>query len=84
MMKKKTEYLTLEQLRADKLKLQQSLGKQTKVLKRDAADVVLPSNNALLNSDFAYMRYIGYAITAYKTYSTLRKTLAFFTKFRKK
>ena len=79
-MKTKSVYLSLEELRADKDKLSRSLRRQSKALKRDAVDVVLPSNNVFFNSDYSYMRFIGYAITAYKTYTAFRKVARFFTK----
>ena len=80
--KNKTVYLSLEELRSDKLKVSKRLHQQTKALKRDAVDMVLPSNNMFFSSDFSYMRYIGYAITAYKTFTTFRKISNFFRRRR--
>jgi len=76
--KPKEVYDSLEQLRIDKMRVSKRLDVQSKELKKDAMDMVLPSNNAFLNSDFSYMRYIGYAITAYKTFVTFRKFTSFF------
>ena len=81
-LKNKTVYFSLEELRSDKSKLSRKLRRQSKALKRDAVDVVLPSNNVFFNSDYSYMRFIGYAITAYKTFTTFRKVAAFFRKRR--
>lgn len=80
--KNKTVYLSLEELRSDKLKVSKRLHLQTKALKRDAVDMVLPSNNIFFTSDYSYMRYIGYAITAYKTFTTFRKISSFFRRRR--
>ncbi len=80
--KNKTVYSSLEELRNDKLKVAKRLHQQTKALKRDAVDMVLPSNNMFFSSDFSYMRYIGYAITAYKSYVTFRKISNFFKRKR--
>ena len=76
-MKKKLLYSSLEELRADKAKVGRALGKASKALETDAADCVLPSDNAFLNSDFSYMRYIGYSITAFKTFNTVRRLVGF-------
>ena len=78
-MKRKQVYDSLEELRADKLKVMRSLEHASKVLEADAVDCVLPSNNAFLSSDFSYMRYIGYVITAYKTFNFVRKMANFVT-----
>ncbi len=80
--KNKTVYSSLEELRNDKLKVAKRLHQQTKALKKDAMDMVLPSNNIFFTSDYSYMRYIGYAITAYKTYVTFRKISNFFKRKR--
>ena len=82
--KTKQMYGSLEELRRDKRKVQRSLNREAKALKTDAVDLVLPSNNAYLSSDFNYMRYIGYAITAYKTFNTVRKITGFFARRRRK
>ena len=76
---KKQMYNSLEELRADKAKLICRLGKASKALEADAVDCVLPSSNAFLSSDFSYMRYIGYGITAYKTFNFVRKIVGFVT-----
>lgn len=80
--KNKTVYFSLEELRNDKLKVTKRLRHQTKALKRDAVDMILPSNNIFFSSDYSYMRYIGYAITAYKTFTTFRKITNFFKRRR--
>ena len=76
-MKKKLEYNTLAELRSDKTKVRRALGKATQALETDAVDLVFPSNNAFLNSDFSYMRYVGYGITAFKTFNVVRKLVSF-------
>jgi len=73
------EYSSLEELRADKRKAQRVLDKEVRALQRDAVDCVLPSGNALLSSDFSFMRFIGYGITAYKTFNTMRRVVGFVT-----
>lgn len=78
----KTVYRSLDELRRDKYKVNKALNRESKALKRDAADMVLPSNNVFFSSDYSFMRYIGYAITAYKTYTTFRKFKSFFSKIR--
>jgi len=81
-MQKNLEYSSLQELRADKAKVRRSLGKTLKALEADAADCVLPSNNAFLTSDFAYLRYVGYGITAFKTFNTVRKVVGFIARRR--
>ena len=76
-MKKKLVYNSLEELRADKLKVEHALGRASKALETDAIDCVLPSNNAFLSSDFSYLRYVGYGITAFKTFNFVRKVVGF-------
>jgi len=71
------EYNSLAELRADKAKVRRALGKATQALEADAVDLVLPSNNSFLNSDFSYMRYVGYGITAFKTFNVVRKLVGF-------
>lgn len=81
-MTKKQVYESLEELRADKRMRKRRLDRQLKALQRDAVDCVLPSNNALLSSDYSYMRYVGYGITAYKTFNFVRRAMSFVRKHR--
>jgi hypothetical protein len=74
---KKQIYNSLEELRVDKHRLSRRLEKMSKALGNDAVDCVLPSSNAFLSSDFPYMRYIGYGITAFKTFNFVRKIVGF-------
>lgn len=83
MKKPKEVYNTLDELRRDKHKVNKALSRETEALKRDAVDMVLPSNNVFFTSDYSFMRYIGYAITAYKSYTTFRKITSFFSRKRK-
>ncbi len=78
----KTVYSSLEELRSEKLKVVRKLQQQKKALKKDAVDMFLPSNNIFFTSDYSYMRYIGYVITAYKTFTTFRKISNFFRRRR--
>lgn len=82
MKRRKEVYNSLDELRRDKHKVNEALNRETEALKRDAVDMVMPSNNVFFSSDYSFMRYIGYAITAYKTYSTFRKITSFFSKKR--
>lgn len=79
---KKTTYNSLEELRADIRKVDKALGRALSDLERDAVDCVLPSNNSYLNSDVSYMRYVGYGITAYKTFNIVRKIVGFVSRRR--
>ncbi len=82
MKRRKEVYNSLDELRRDKHKVNKALNRETEALKRDAVDMVMPSNNVFFSSDYSFMRYIGYAITAYKSYSTFRKITSFFSKKR--
>ena len=83
MKKPKEVYNSLDELRRDKHKVNKALSRETEALKRDAVDMVLPSNNVFFTSDYSFMRYIGYAITAYKSYTTFRTITSFFSRKRK-
>ncbi len=82
MKRRKEVYNSLDELRRDKHRVNRALNRETKALKRDAIDMVMPSNNAFFSSDLSFMRYIGYAITAYKTYTAFRKITSFFSRKR--
>jgi len=81
-MTKRLEYSSLEELRVDKRNAWLRLDKEVKSLQRDAVDCFLPSDSSYMSSDFSYMRYISYGVTAYKTFRFMRRAVGFVTKRR--
>lgn len=75
---KKIEYLSLEELRADKAKLGRRLRAELKGVQQDAVELVMPQQTMqFVNSSVPYARYIGYGLTAWRTFNTVRKVLMF-------
>lgn len=67
------QYNTLEELRADIRKTERRLNRDVVALEDDIKACFLPANNEYVNSSVPYMRYVGYGITAYKTFNVVRK-----------
>ena len=78
----KLVYVSLEDLRRDKRKLERSLSKKAKIVKTDAVDYIVSSNSVFFSSGF--MHYVDYAIKAYKAYHVLKKVSGLISKFRNK
>lgn len=71
---------SLEELRAEKHALRQKMKSDMDILKSDVSDCFMPSNPAFVKSPIKYMNYVGYAITVYKTVTTIRGIFKFFGK----
>lgn len=74
------QFSSLAELRAEKQVVKQQMKSDTDRLKVDVSDCFMPSNHAFVKSPIKYMNYIGYAIMAYKTVSTIRGIFKFFGK----
>lgn len=70
-------YTTLEQLRADRLKVRQSLSKNVKRLKSDVKENYLPKSNSLMGSSNPVFNMIGYGIAGYQTARNVRNVIRF-------
>lgn len=78
-----TKYTSLEAIRLEKQKAKRQIEQSTRRLKTDLAENYMPPANSLFrNSSNKYMNYVGYAITAYKVFLTLRKAYRFVSKLR--
>ncbi|MBQ6749558.1 MAG: hypothetical protein IJR02_02175 [Bacteroidaceae bacterium] len=78
-----TKYTSLEAIRLEKQKAKRQIEQSTRRLKTDLAENYMPPANSLFrNSSNKYMNYVGYAITAYKVFLTLRKAYSFVSKLR--
>lgn len=77
-----TQYYSLEKIRAEKQGLKQQLKADVENLKADVSDCFMPRNQSFLQSPNKYMNYVGYAITIYKTVTTIRGVFKFFSKRR--
>jgi len=74
----KSEYLTLDELRRDKAKLGKTLRVELKDLQQDAVELVMPQQTQqFVNSSVPYARYVGYGLTAWRTFNTVRKVIQF-------
>lgn len=78
----KTSYNTLEELQRDKALLEQKLNRVACELEDDLVGCFLPQDRAYINSSVPYMRYMGYGITAYKTFNVVRKLVGMVQRWR--
>lgn len=69
----KKQYNSLEELRADIMKSERRLNHDVMALEEDVKACFLPAGGEYVNSPVPYMRYVGYGITAYKTFNVVRK-----------
>lgn len=69
----KTKYNNLDELRADIQKTERKLNRDVMTLEDEVKACFLPVNSEYINSSVSYMRYVGYGITAYKTFNVVRK-----------
>lgn len=74
------QFSSLEELRAEKQALMRKIQSDMDVLKTDMSDCFMPRNPAFVKSSSKYMNYVGYAITIYKTVTTIRGLFKFFGK----
>lgn len=78
----KTSYNSLEELRRDKVRLERRLSTVAHEMEDDIVDCFLPQDRAYVNSSVPYMRYMGYGITAYKTFNVVRKLVGMIQRWR--
>lgn len=76
------QYTSLSALRADKQRLKRSIQQGVDRLKADASDCFVPRSSFFFDSPFRYVNWLGYAITAYKTFMSIRAVFRFFKKRR--
>lgn len=76
------QHSSLAELRAEKQALKQKMKSDIDTLKADMTDCFMPSNSAFVKSPIKYMNYVGYAITIYKTVTTIRGAFKFLSKLR--
>ena len=69
-------YHSLEELRADKLIVSRRLRKKVGKLQSDITESFTP-DRSFIDSSIPYMKYVGYALTAYKTARTVKKIVDF-------
>lgn len=74
---KKMTYLSLEDIRADKVKARRLMKRSFDDLRGDVSNCFMPADNLFLNSSNRWMNWIGYGITAYKTFKTFRSVFSF-------
>ena len=75
-----TKVTSIESLQLEKYKLRHELNKSAKRFKRSASYVLMPEDRSMLHSEWGWIRFLGYGITAYKTYQSVRKVLGLFRK----
>ena len=76
------QHTSLSEIRAEKLALKQQMKSDMDNLKADMSDCFKPRNPAFVKSSSKYMNYVGYAITIYKTVTTIRGAFKFISKLR--
>lgn len=74
---KKVAYLSLDEIRADKVKARRLMKRSFDDLRGDVSNCFMPADNLFLNSSNRWMNWIGYGITAYKTFKTFRSVFSF-------
>lgn len=74
------QFKTLQEIRDEKVVVRRRVKNDVQRLRNDVVDSFVPSNSIFLNSNNKYMNFIGYAITAYKTASSVRGVYNFFAK----
>lgn len=77
---KKVAYLSLDDIRADKVKARRLMKRSFDDLKGDVSNCFMPADNVFLNSSNRWLNVIGYGITAYKTFTTFRSVFSFFAR----
>lgn len=76
----KRQYSSLKDVRSEKVKTRRQIDYGVDRLKNDVADCFVSPNSIFLRSSNKYMNYVGYAISAYKTFQTFRGVFKFFSK----
>lgn len=76
-------FSSLRSLRAEKQRTKRQLRQCVQVLKADTADCFLPRDNYFFESASRYVNWMGYALTAYKTFRSVRGAWKFISRLRK-
>lgn len=74
---KKMTYLSLEDIRADKVRAKRLVRRSFDDLRGDVSNCFMPADSMFLNSSNRWLNMIGYGITAYKTFKTFRSVFSF-------
>lgn len=69
---KKNRYVSLEDIRQEKEQARRQIGYGVDKLKNDVTDCFVSPTNIFLRSSNKYMNYVGYAISAYKTFTAVK------------
>ena len=75
-MKQAQGYATLSEVRAEKAKVSRRLSKGVEKLQSDIVDSFVP-DTSFFDSALPYMKYFGYAVTAYKTARMAKNVMSF-------
>ena len=67
------QFSSLAELRAEKQALKQQMKSDMENLKMDVRSCFMPQGKPFMRSLNKYLKYIGYAITIYKTANTVRR-----------
>ena len=83
-MNDKKEFSSLRALRAEKQRMKRQLQQNVQMLRADTADCFLPRDRSyFFDSASRYINWMGYALTAYKTYLSVRGAWKFISKLRR-
>ena len=78
-----TEFKSLKDIRAEKEHTKRQIRYGVDRVKNDVEDCFVSPSSIFLRSSNKYMNYIGYAISAYKTFTTLKGVFGFFSRRRR-
>ena len=78
---KEVTYLSLEDIRTEKMRAKRQMKRSFDNLRGNVSDCFMPKDNLFLNSSNRWMNVIGYGITAYKTYKTFRNVFSFIARW---
>lgn len=76
-------YSSLTALRTEKQRIRRQLQQNVQHLKADTADCFLPRDRYFFDSPIRYVNWLGYALTAYKTFMSVRGAWQFISRLRK-
>lgn len=72
------QYNSLEELRSDKQRVRSEIRRSFISVREDVKHSFMPDSDTYLNSSSKYLRYIGYALTVWKTARTVSRFVAYF------
>ena len=83
-MKRKQEFTSLRDIRDEKEYARRQIDNSVNKLKNDVTDYfVYHPEHFFLDSSNKYMRFVGYAISGYRSIAAFREAFGFFSKKRK-